>query len=162
MRRKQSQAQGEIQLLAEWLTTLPPNYITKTHVKVGANPLFYNGQRLSPAQQRAFSVWSDWADARVATPTEVWIVEAKLVATGSAYGQVLDYCNQYKTGDDYKQFFPRTIVPVVLCQAERLTASNYFANFGVRTVLFAPTFTLAQSLRTLFPAAQVLLPPELG
>jgi len=153
---KQSNAQGEMQLIAEWLMTLPRSYVTKTHVNVGEQTLFYAGMPLTPAQSRAFGVWNDWCDARVFTGTEVWIVEGKLVGLGSAYGQVLDYVNQYPASVDYAQFKPATIVPMVLTMAERPRTAALFAGMGVRTIVFQPTFPLAQALLRLFPAAQVL------
>jgi hypothetical protein len=156
MARSHSNAQGEIQLVAEWLSTLPAAWQSKTHVKVGSDPLFYAGMRLTPAQQRAFGVWQDWCDARVVTPTEVWIVEGKLVATGGAYGQVLDYVDQYKSGDDYRAFAPRAIVPVVLCQAERGRTARLFAAMGVRTIVYAPSWSLASSLARIFPAQKII------
>src|SRR5579862_2062132 len=128
---KQNQAQGEIQMVAEWLQTLSPAWNSITRVKVGAQTLQYAGQPLTTAQQRAFSVWSDYADARVATPSEIWIVEGKLVATGGAYGQVLDYCNQYPNSADYQQFAPRPVVPVVLTMASRPRTAALFALQGV-------------------------------
>lgn len=154
--RKQQNAQGEMQLVAEWLMTLPTGYQSKTHVNVGEQTLFYAGMPLSPAQQKAFGVWNDWADARVFTGKEVWIVEGKLVGLGSAYGQVLDYVNQYPQSADYQQFAPARIVPVVLTMAERPRTANLFANMGVQTIVFQPTFPLAQALLKLFPGAQVL------
>lgn len=162
MGSKQNNAQGEMQLVSEWLSTLPASWPSKTHVKVGSDPLFYGGARLTPAQSRAMSVWSDWADARVVTPTEVWIVEGKLVATGGAYGQLLDYLNQYPGGDDYKLWTPRAIVGVVLCQAERVRTAALFGAMGIRTITFTPTFPLSASLAKLFPAAQILEPPLVG
>jgi hypothetical protein len=153
---KQSNAQGETQLIAEWLMTLPRNWISKTRVTVGKQELFYAGMALTPAQSRAFSVWHDWTDARVFTGPEVWIVEGKLVATGGAYGQVLDYVNQYPSSEDYRQFAPATIVPVVLTMASRPRTAELFRAQGVRTIVFAPSFPLAQALAKLFPAAQVL------
>jgi|GEM_PF-2521721 len=156
MSKKQENAQGEMQLVAEWISTLSPEWKTKTHVNVGAQPLEYAGQRLSAAQQRAFGVWNSWADARVATPTEVWIVEGKKVATGAAYGQVLDYVDEYSSSEDYRQFAPRTIVPVVLCMARRDRTASRFATLGVRTIVFQPSFSLVEALARLFPAAQIL------
>ena len=156
MRKPHVNAQREISLLAQWLSTLNPIYKQKTHVKVGADPLVYAGVRLTPAQQRAFGVWSDWADARVVTPSEVWIVEAKLVATGAAYGQVIDYLNQYGDGDDYRQFKPRQIVGIVVCQAVTGRTERLFRAMGIRTIIFQPSFDLAQSLGKIFPAAQIL------
>ena len=145
-----------MQLIAEWLQTLPASYSTKTHVNVGEQTLVYAGMRLTPAQTKAFGVWNDWADARVFTGQEVWIVEGKLVATGCAYGQVLDYVNQYPQSADYQQFKPATIVPVVLTMAERSRTATLFAAQGVRTMVFQPSFPLSQALLKLFPAAQVL------
>lgn len=158
MGKKQTNAQREMQLVAEWLTTLPAGYASKTHIKVGSDPLFYNGERLRPEISRALGVWSDWADARVVTPSEVWIVEGKLVATGSAYGQLLDYMDQYRLGDDYKQWVPRAIVGIVVAQATRQRLSSLFAPQGIRTITFAPSFTLEQSLAKLFTGAQILVP----
>lgn len=153
---KQSNAQGEMQLLAEWLATLGGSVKWKTHVNVGAKQLTYLGAQLTPAQQRAFGVWNSWADARVATPGEVWIVEAKIVATGAAYGQVLDYVSQYPQSADYEKFAPRAIVPVVVAQAARNQTTGLFQKQGVRTILFEPSFPLSLALAKLFPAAQIL------
>lgn len=161
MGTKQINAQGEVQLVAEWLATLPREWQTITRVKVGEQPLQYAGMHLTPAQQRAFSVWSNYADARVATATEVWIVEGKLVATGGAYGQVLDYVAEYPASEDYKQFAPRPIVPVVLTMAARPRTSALFAKHGVRTVIFMPSFPFSQALKRLFPAAQILSPQQI-
>lgn len=153
---KQNNAQGEMQLVSEWLQTLPASYKTKTHVNVGAQELFYAGMALTPAQSRAFGVWNDWADARVFTGAQVWIVEGKLVGTANAYGQVLDYVNQYPQSEDYQQFAPAPVVPVVLTMASRPRTAALFAAQGVQTIVFAPSFPLAQALQKLFPAAQVL------
>jgi hypothetical protein len=136
----QSNAQREVQLLAEWLGTLPAGWRSKTHIRVGSQTLVYQGVRLSPARARAFEVWSDWADVRVFTGTEVWIVEAKIVGTAEAYGQVLDYCQQYPESEDYQQFAPAPIAPLVLCAFEKRRSATYFARFGVRTVIFTPTW----------------------
>lgn len=145
-----------MQLVAEWLATLPPAWKSKTHVNVGAQLLEYAGRALTPAQTRAFGVWNDWADARVFTGTEVWIVEGKLVATGSAYGQVLDYVAQYPTSADAAQFPGVPVVPVVVTMASRARTASLFLSQGVRTIVFAPTFPLSQALARLFPAAQIL------
>ena len=156
MAKSQSNAQGEMQLVAEWLSTLSPAWKTKTHVNVGAQMLQYAGARLTPAQTRAFGVWNDWADARVFTGNQVWIVEGKLVATGAAYGQVLDYVNQYPESADYEQFAPAPIIPVVVTMSSRARTAALFQALGVNTVIFQPTFPLSQALAKLFPAAQIL------
>src|SRR5208282_213641 len=156
MGKPQNNAQGEMQLVAEWLATLPPTYKSKTHVNVGAQMLHYAGVRLTPAQQRAFGVWNDWADARVATGSVVWIVEGKLVATGAAYGQVLDYVNQYPQSLDYEQFAPAPIQGIVLTMASRARTAALFLAQGVNTIVYQPTFPLSHALAKLFPAAQIL------
>jgi hypothetical protein len=156
MGKKQENAQGEMQLVAEWISTLSRDWKTKTHVNVGAQLLQYAGQRLSAAQSRAFGVWNSWADARVATPAEVWIVEGKIVATGAAYGQVIDYVDEYPQSEDYQAFAPRPIIPVVLCMARRDRTASRFATLGVRTIVFQPSFAIAEALARLFPAAQIL------
>lgn len=153
---KQNNAQGEMQLVAEWLQTLPATYQSKTHVKVGAQALQYAGQPLTPAQSRAFGVWSSWADARVYTGSAVWIVEGKLVATGSAYGQLLDYLGEYPSSADYEAFAPAPIQGIVLTMAARQKTASQFLAMGIQTIIFQPTFSLSAALAKLFPAAQVL------
>lgn len=143
-------------MVAEWISQLPREWITKTHVNVGAQLLEYAGARLSAAQSRAFGVWNSWADARVVTPTEVWIVEGKIVATGAAYGQVYDYVEEYASSEDYVAFAPRVIVPVVLCMARRDRTASKFTVMGIRTIVFQPSFALSQALERIFPAAQIL------
>lgn len=133
-------AQLETQLLAEWWLTLPRSWRNKTHVDVGRALLDYNGQPLTPARQRAFGVWNDWADMRIFTGAEVWIVEAKLVGVGGAYGQVLDYLDEYPASTDYQQFMPAPVVGVVLCAFERARTAALFARYGIRTVLFTPSW----------------------
>lgn len=138
----QSNAQREVQLLAEWLTTLPAYFQAKTHVRVGQETLVWNGQQLAANLARATLVWSDWADARVWTGSEVWLVEAKLVSTANAYGQVLEYAEEYHASEDYKQFYGWPIVPLVLAAARKERTATFFARFGVRTVIFAPSWSL--------------------
>ena len=145
-----------MQLVGEWLATLPYDWRTKTHVNVGARQLTYAGQRLTAAQERAFGVWNDWADARVFTGSEVWIVEGKLVATGGAYGQVLTYCDEYPSSLDADLFPGAPVVPVVLAMAVRNKVSAFWQAKGVRTIIFQPSFPLSRALEKLFPAAQIL------
>jgi len=156
MGKPQVNSQGEMNLVADWLATLTPSWKTKIHVNVGAQLLQYAGMQLTAAQQRAFGVWNSWADARVVTPSEVWVVEGKIVATGAAYGQVLDYVGEYPASADYEQFAPLPIVPVVLTMAARAKTAALFARLGVRTVIYSPSFSLVEALTRLFPAAQIL------
>ena len=162
MANKQNNAQGEMQLVAEWLATLPPTWKTKTHVNVGAQQLEYAGQRLTPAQTAAFGVWNDWADARVFNGSEVWLIEGKLVATGGAYGQLLDYLDEYPLSKDYEQFTPAPIVGIVLTMAGRLRTSRLFDKQGIRTIVYQPSFPLSLALEKLFPAAQILQGSDAG
>jgi hypothetical protein len=142
-------AQRETQLLAEWWRTLPQGWPNKTHINVGASKLFYQGQPLSAARQRAFGVWNDWADMRIFTGAEVWLVEAKIVNVGAAYGQILDYLDEYPASDDYKQFASWPIVGVVVCAFERVRTAARFASFGIRTIVHTPSWasnTLAEKV----------------
>lgn len=145
----QSNAQRETQLLAEWITTLPPGYKSKTHVRVGRQALVYNGVEVSIERARAFEVWSDWVDARIFTGFEVWLIEAKIVGLASAYGQLMDYGNQYPESTDYKQFAGAPIRSMVLCAYEKPRTRQFFAGFGIDTVIYSPAWarhTLANKI----------------
>lgn len=114
---------------------------------------------MTPAQAQRFASWQSWCDVRVATPTEVWIVEGKLIATGGAYGQVLDYVNDYPLCEDAKQFPGLPVIPVVVCQAAEPRTMQLFAGMGVRTILFEPTWSFASALEKLFSGAAILSLP---
>lgn len=152
----QGNNQREMSLVAEWLSTLPSSFIKTTHVKVGTQSLVYRGKPLTPAQARRFAAWNDWADARVVTPTEVWIVEGKLVATGGAYGQVLNYVDEYPQSADAQLWPGRKIVPLVVCQAEMRRTARLFQSYGVRTIVYQPTWDMAQALSKLFVGVSIL------
>ena len=153
MARTNSNQQRESQLLAEWFTSLGTAWANKTHVNVGAQKLDYLGQALTPAQQRMFGVWNDWADMRIFTGVNVWLVEAKIVNTGSAYGQLLDYLNEYPSSADYAQFSPAPIVGVVVCAFERPRTAALFAGQGIRTVVYTPSWAGNTLATKVFPAA---------
>jgi hypothetical protein len=153
---KQNNIQGETALIAEWLQTFPASYMTLTNVYVSALEGFYAGAPLTPAQARAFGVNRRRCDARVFTGTQVWIVEGKIEALDGAYGQVLGYVRDYPSSEDYKQFAPSQIVPVVVGLETYPVVAAYWAAFGVQTINYTPSFSLAQALLRLYPAAQVL------
>lgn len=133
-----SNAQGETQLLAEWLSTFAAGVPSKTHVFVGDQTLIYQGAPMNPKTMKAFEVWSDWADARINFPNEVWLVEAKIVGTAAGYGQVLDYSWQYPLSADYQSFQGKPVVPVLLCAYERPRTAQRYAALGVRTIVYTP------------------------
>jgi len=131
-------AQLETQLLAEWLTASGWGSKSKTHVNVGQATLEYLGQRLTPARQRAFGVWNDWADARIFTGAEVWLVEAKIVNVGAVYGQVLDYMDEYQSSADYGEFRPAPVRGLVLCAFKRDRTASLFYKYGITTITYTP------------------------
>jgi hypothetical protein len=135
-----SNAQGETQLLAEWLTLYAAGYPSKTHVFVGQQTLQLAGQPISPKRQAAFKAWSDWADARVIFDREVWLIEAKIVGVAAGYGQIFDYLGEYPSSADYQLCGGKPVVGVVLCAFSRPQTAARFASLGIRTVVFSPTW----------------------
>lgn len=134
------QNQLESQLLAEWRSTLPDYFKIKTQVRVGAAPLVYQGSVLTPTQRRAFEVWNDWADARIFTGSEIWIVEASIVGKAAKYGQALEYASEWPAALDSQGFIGWPVVPIVLCAFEKPATATFFSRFGVRTILFTPAW----------------------
>jgi hypothetical protein len=153
---KQNNIQGERALIAEWLQTFPASYLHETNVYVTALEGSYAGMPLTPAQARAFGVKRRRCDARVFTGAQVWIVEGKIEALDGAYGQVLGYVRDYPSSEDYQQFKPAPIVPIVVGVETFPIVAAYWSAFGVQTINFTPSFSLAQALMKLYPEAQVL------
>jgi hypothetical protein len=146
--------QMETQLLAEWLTSLPPSFRSKTHVNVGAQALQSNLSTQQMARLRAFAAWNDWADARVWTGAEVWLVEAKIVSTAGAYGQLLSYLDEYPASLDYHQFSPAPVVGIVLCAFRLARVANLFGRSGIRTITYSPHWSAETLVGKLFNGAQ--------
>ncbi len=146
----QSNRQGESQLLAEWMTRNCPTRGTKTHVRVGDQALVFQGVPPNPGRFRAFELWSDWCDARISWGHEVWLVEAKLVGVAAAYGQIMDYAQQYPASADYAEFSGQPIIPVVLCAYEKPLTARYFANYGIRTIIFTPSWAARSLTQKIF------------
>ena len=149
-----SNAQLETQLLAEWWATLPPTWPNKTHVNVGSQYLTYQGAALSPARQAAFGTWNDWADMRIYTFSEIWIVEAKIVNTGGGYGQLLDYLDEYPTSLDIQQFVPTPVVGILLCAYQRSRTAALFSRQGIRTIVYTPSWASDTLANKVFGAGQ--------
>lgn len=145
----------EVQMLAEWWRTLPRGWKNKTNVPVGAQELQYQGRVLSPARQRAFSVWHDKVDMRIFTGVSVWLVEGKIVNTGNAYGQLLDYADEYTASADYQQFSPAFVDKVVVCAFERKRTSSFYERFGIRTIVFTPSWAGETLASSIFSGAQI-------
>ena len=130
--------QLETQLLAEWRETLPAGWQSLTHVHVSQIALLPQFKNYAPNMLRAVANWNDWADMRIFTGGEVWLVEATIVNNGKKYGQLLEYLSDYPQSTDYQQFKPAPIVGVVLTAFERKASTQLFAQQGIRTVVFTP------------------------
>jgi len=102
--------------------------------------MVYLGEVLTPAQRRAFQVWNDWADARIFTGSEVWIVEASIVGKAAKYGQALEYASEWPASLDSQCLTGWPVIPIVLCAFEKPATASLFSKFGVRTILFTPAW----------------------
>ena len=138
--RVNANQQRETQLVMEWLLSLGKGVQWKTNVPVGAEILQYNGKPLTPAMKRAFGVWHSKCDARVYTGSEVLIVEGKIIGTGTAYGEVMDYLDQYPTSTDYKDFRPAPIRGVVVAAYVKDRTRMLFSNYNIQTIIFTPSW----------------------
>jgi hypothetical protein len=138
--RVNANKQLETQLLAEWRETLPAGWQTKTHVHVSSIELLPQFKNYAPNMLRAVANWNDWADMRIFTGSEVWLVEGTIVNNGKKYGQLQEYLAAYPSSTDYQQFKPAPIVGIVLCAFERAQSTQLFAGLGIRTVVFTPSW----------------------
>lgn len=138
--RTNANKQLETQLLAEWRETLPAAWKTKTHVHVSSIELLPQFKNYAPNMLRAVANWNDWADMRIYTGGEVWLVEGTIVNTGKKYGQLLEYLDAYPQSTDYQQFKPAPIAGVVVCAFERPQSTQRFARDGIRTIVFTPSW----------------------
>lgn len=140
----------ETQLLAEWLTSLPASFKTKTHVNVGAQALLSNLDAVQMARLRAFSAWNDWADARIFDGGGVTLVEAKIVGTANGYGQILSYLDQYPASLDYLAFRGFPVTGAVLCAFSLPRNVSLFSRYGIRTIVFTPSWAPNSLVQKIF------------
>jgi hypothetical protein len=88
VRRK---VQASTNLLHQWITVAHPTAQTTYELRLGPTPLSIPGFPVTPAVERMLRNSNMYADAVLVEPTQIIVVEAKIVGTPSAISQLRAY-----------------------------------------------------------------------
>src|SRR5215469_3643763 len=127
-------------LLREWAALRYPGIQLREQLRLGPTTSELNGRTVSPAMQRALSVFNWYADGVVVLDDQVLCIEAKLRATPSAVSQVEFYLQQMIRTAELQQYMNRPFVPVVLWAIDDPAVSAYARGRGVRVEVYTPAW----------------------
>jgi hypothetical protein len=115
----------------------PPIY----ELRIGPTPLVAFTQAITPAIERMLRNFNRYADMIGITPTEIQVIEAKMVAEPGAISQLQHYVDLVHTTPLMQQYGARRVVGVLLfAVGDPIIAQRALAN-GLRTIIFSPAWT---------------------
>jgi hypothetical protein len=127
-------------LLREWAAARYPGIPLREQLRLGPTTSELNGRTVSPAMQRAMSVFNWFSDGILVLDDQVLVIEAKLRATPAAVSQVEFYLQQMIRTPELQQFMNRPFVPLVLWAIDDPAVSAYARSRGVRVEVYTPAW----------------------
>jgi len=137
-------------LLREWSAARYPGVYLAEQMKLGPTPITLNGVVVSPAFARMLTV-SNWkVDGELVLDDSILLIEAKMVATPQAVGQVEFYVRQAKKTPDLLPHLNKPIQPVVLWAEDIADVSAYARSRSIRVEVYTPSWIESYMQRVQF------------
>lgn len=132
--------QASTLLLHEWAKMqpwdLPPIY----ELRLGPTTQNVPGIQLTPAIEAMLRRANWYADLVGMVGHELWVVEAKVVATPAAVGQLEFYRTLITSTPELGQWRDRLIVPILLVAVDDDAVHQFALGKGIRVEQFAPAW----------------------
>ena len=133
--------QASTKLLHEWSVMQPWQYPPIYELRLGPTPLVSATQALTARIERMLRNFNRYADMIGITPTEIQVIEAKMVAEPGAISQLQHYLDLVHTTPLISTYGGRSVVGVLLFAVHDPIVTQR-ANFaGLRVITFTPTWT---------------------
>jgi len=116
---------------------VPPIY----ELRLGPTPLSVNASVLTPAVEAMLRVFNRYADMIGITPTEIQVIEAKMVADPGAVSQLQHYVDLVHTTPLVRQYAPRSVQGVLLFAVNDPIVAQRANAAGLRVEIFTPAWT---------------------
>jgi hypothetical protein len=125
-------------LLHEWSLLQPWDYPPIYELRLGPTPLSASADMTDPKVLAMLRVFNRYADMVGITPTEIQVIEAKMILDPGALSQLEHYVNLVHYTDLLRQFAPRVVQPVILVAFDDPIVHQLANAKGIRVVLYTP------------------------
>jgi hypothetical protein len=132
--------QASTRLLHEWSEMQPWDAPPMYELRLGPTPLSVNAPVVTPAIERMLRVFNRYADMVGITPTEIQVIEAKVVAEPGAVSQLQHYIDLVHTTPLVSEFAPRAIQGILLFAVNDPIVAQRANSVGIRVVIFTPAW----------------------
>jgi hypothetical protein len=133
--------QASTRLLHEWSEMQPWQFPPIYELRLGPTPLSANAPVLTPAVEAMLRVFNRYADMIGITPTEIQVIEAKMVAEPGAVSQLQHYLDLVHTTPLVRQYAGRSVQGVLLFAVNDPIVAQRANSVGIRVTIFTPAWT---------------------
>lgn len=130
--------QASTRLLHEWSIMQPWDAPPVYELRLGPTPLSANAPTITPAVERMLRVFNRYADMVGVTPTEVQVIEAKMVAEPGAISQLQHYVDLVHSTPLLSQYPGRRVQGVLLFAVNDPIVAQRASAAGLRVIIFTP------------------------
>lgn len=132
-------APREIRLVAEYCAATFPDAHVYQNQRLGPPVINDAGQFQSQAEMNMVGGnLRRWADAIIVSPTELVVLEGKIIAHPGSISQVMLYMQLVPTTPELQPFLDRQIVGRLLVAVEDPVVTSLADRLGIRTVVYRP------------------------
>lgn len=132
--------QASTRLLHEWSIMQPWSYPPIYELRIGPTPLVALNQAITPQIERLLRNFNRYADMIGITPTEIQVIEAKMVAEPGAISQLQHYVDLVHTTPVMQQYSGRLVVGVLLFAVGDPIITQRAQQNGFRVIIFTPAW----------------------
>jgi hypothetical protein len=133
--------QASTKLLHEWSIMQPWSVPPIYELRIGPTPLVAAAPVLTPAIERMLRNFNRYADMIGITPSEIQVIEAKMVAEPGAISQLQHYIDLVHTTPLMRQYGGRSVVGVLLFAVGDPIVAQKAIAVGLRVIIFTPAWT---------------------
>jgi hypothetical protein len=132
--------QASTRLLHEWSEMQPWDAPPVYELRLGPTPLSVNAPVLTPQVEAMLRVFNRYADMIGITPTEIQVIEAKVVADPGAVSQLQHYVDLVHGTPLLRQYAPRSVQGVLLFAVNDPIVAQRANSVGIRVEIFTPAW----------------------
>ena len=133
--------QASTRLLHEWSIMQPWDAPPIYELRIGPTPLVATSAAITPAIERMLRNFNRYADMIGVTPTELQVIEAKMVADPGAISQLQHYVDLVHTTPQLAPYTSRRVQGVLLFAVADPIVTQRAQQAGLRVIIFTPAWT---------------------
>jgi hypothetical protein len=132
--------QASTNLLHAWLAIAHPGALIKYEMRLGPTPLSTPGFPVTPATEAMLRVANMFADAVVIEPTQIMVIEAKVVGQPSAISQLRAYEMLVMNTPELRAHTGKQLVAMHLWAVDNELAHQMATQAGQAVTIYTPTW----------------------